>query len=307
MSRKIWLSLGKSLPKTTKTAMAAIKKSELSWNVIHKEIKIVGGIKIPDKVAIVREDTGNVLGVVNSSYKSIQNYNVFAFLDKFVQSGNASYYAAGYIGKGEKIWLILKLNDEIVLSNNDIIEKHILFSNAHDGRGAIRAYFLPLRKSSQTLLNIYFGKRVEQGIQMRHIGKIEQRMSEAKNIFDLSEQYYKKFQDNIETIYNSYLTNAKTEMFLESCFQTYSINSTRTQNTLNKIKEFYKQETHAFKNANSAWAWFNSVVDYIDYNRLSKGKDNIDRTSNHLESLFWGSGLLLKQKAWEAISTIIKI
>lgn len=307
MSRQIWLDLGKNLSPTTKTVASAMKKAGLSWKVVAKEVQVVGGEKIPDKLAIIREDTKDVLGVVNSTYKVIQNSQVFSFLDKFIEDGVATFYAAGYIGKGEKIWLILKLQDDINIKD-DIIEKLILFTNAHDGRGALRAYFLPLRKKTKTLLNIYFGKRVEQGIHMRHVGKIEQRINDAKNIFKLADSFYTNFQEAIMKLYNAKLNSKKIEMFFEYCFEAYSISSTRTQNTFKKIKNLYAKELKSFPNSsNSAWAWFNAVVNFIDYDRLSKGKNTLHRTSNHLESLFWGSALLLKQRAWNSLSTFTKL
>jgi len=308
MSRKIWYEFGKMLPKSTKTAKNAMQKTDLSWFVEHKKIQVVDGLEVPGKVAVVRSDNGIVLGIVNSTYKSIQNTNVFSFLDNFVQTGNATYHAAGIIGNGEKIWLLLKMNDDITLPSSDVVQKFILFSNAHDGRGGIGAYFIPLRQKSQTLLNIAFGKRVKQGIQMRHVGKVEQRIHEARKIFNLANDFYKFFDSSILKFYRSDFKQRKVDLFLSTCFENYSLDSTRTQNTLKKIRVFYEKEIEIYPSSeNSAWAWFNAVVDFIDYERLSKGKDSFERRSNHLESLFWGSALLLKQKAWDSISSLIKL
>jgi len=308
MSRQIWFDLGKIVPKSTKTAAEVMQKTNLSWVVEPRKIQVVGGSIIPNKVAITRKDTNIVLGVVNSTYKCIQNSQVFSFLDEPIKQGLASYYAAGYVGQGEKIWLLVKLHDEIQLSKNDTIQKLIMFSNAHDGRGAIRAYFIPFRTRTQTLLNISFGKRVEQGIQMRHVGKVQQRISEANKIFELAEHFYDIFESQVDKIYNANFDQQKIELFLSNCFEKYSLDSTRTQNTLKKIHQLYEKEIKMFSvSANSAWSWLNSVVNFIDYERMSKGKNRFDQISNHLESLFWGSGLLLKQKAWNAISTLIKI
>jgi phage/plasmid-like protein (TIGR03299 family) len=308
MSRQIWLDYGKILPKKVKTAAQAMQIASLSWHVEHRKIKVVDGLEIPDKVAIVRTDTNKVLGIVNSTYKTIQNTNVFSFLDTIVQEGKASFYAAGFVGEGEKVWLLVKLNDDIEIHSKDIVQKFILFSNAHDGRGAIRAYFVPLRFKTQTLLNISFGKRVEQGIQLRHVGKVEQRIQDAKKVFSLAEDFYNAFEAHIQKLYSSSFRQKKVDLFFSSCFENYSVDSTRTQNTFKKIRELYENEIKTFTNSSdTAWAWLNAVVDFIDYERLSKGKNLADKTSNHIESLYWGSGLLLKQKAWNTISTLIKL
>jgi len=308
MSRKIWQDFGKNLPTKTKTAVEAMIEAKLNWKVISEQIQVIDGNIIPGKLAIIRKDTGKILGVVNSTYKFIQNSVAFSFLDEFVRKGNASYYAAGFIGQGEKIWLLLKLHDSIELSKFDTIQKFILFSNAHDGRGAIRAFFIPIRSKTQTILNISFGKRVEQGIQMRHIGKVEQRIKESNKIFDLAKDFYDNFEKKVLEFYNSNFSQHKVDLLISQCFESYSFDSTRTQNTVKKIRENYEKETKMFpKSVNSAWLWLNSIVDFIDFDRHSKGKDTHERISNHLESLFWGSALRLKQKAWDIVSTLVKL
>lgn len=308
MSRKIWGNFGFIVPQITKTAAQAMSKANLNWTVESKDIQVVAGKKINGKVAIVRTDTQEVLGIVNSSYKSIQNSQVFSFLDKIIQQGDAVFYAAGFIGKGEKVWLLIKLNDDIILPSKDSVQKLILFSNAHDGRGAIRAYFLPIRETTQTLLNISFGKRVEQGIALRHVGNVQQRIDESKKIFDLASIFYQKFDDSVHKLYKSSFDTRKVELLIESAFSDYSLESTRTKNNLEKIKKQHEFESKKFpSSSNSAWSWFCSIVNYIDYDRLSKGSDHSKKTSNHLESLFWGNGLLLKQKTWETILSLAEL
>jgi phage/plasmid-like protein (TIGR03299 family) len=307
MLRHVWFDLGKTISKNTKTAVDAMKEADLAWVVEPKKIQVVNGSIIPNKVAITRKDTNIVLGVVNSTYKCIQNSQAFSFLDEFINNGDISYSVAGHIGQGEKVWLLTELYDDIQLTKSDVIKKFILFSNAHDGRGAIRAYFIPLRQKTQTLLNISFGKRVDQGIQMRHVGKVEHRIHEAKKVFDLAKVFYSAFEYSIKKFYNSSFKQRKVDLFFSSCFDAYSLDSTRTQNTLKKIKQLYDKEVKIFPSSvDTAWAWFNAVVAFIDYERLSKGRDRSEQISNHIESLFWGSGLILKQKAWDTISSLIK-
>lgn len=306
--RQIWFGLGKIVSKKTKTAYEVMKETGLDWSVEPRKIQIVNGSIIPNKVAITRKDNNEVLGVVNSTYKCIQNHQVFSFLDDIVNQGAISYYAAGHVGRGEKIWLLTKLNDDINLTKHDVIQKFVLFSNAHDGRGAIRAYFIPFRQKTQTLINISFGKRVDQAIQMRHVGKVQQRIHEAKRVFDIAKDYYDSFEISIEKFLKSSFKSTKVSLFFASCFDNYSFDSTRTQNTLKKIRQLYDRETKMFPDSlDTAWAWFNAVVDFIDYERPSKGKNRYDKISNHLESLFWGSCLILKQKAWNTISSLIKL
>jgi len=301
-----WTTFRKKEFKSTKEVIAA--NTDLNWSVSSKNICIQGGAIINGKKAIIRNDTNEVLGVVNSSFKYVQNSEAFSIYDDFLKKRKVFCQMTGLIGKGEKVWFLINLNNNLKIANNDSIQRCILISNAHDGRGSIRAYFVPIRIISQTLLNIAFGKRVDQGIQIRHIGKIEQRLKEAHALHDLSFEFYREFEEKVQILTNCKFNQRKMSMFFENCFHNYSFDSTRTQNTIQKIKVLYEKEVKLFPNyINSAWAWFNALVGFVDNERISKGKSLQERNSNHIESLFWGSGLRLKQKAWETIQTIIKI
>jgi len=43
------------------------------------------GTAVPQRKAVVRSDTGDVLGVLGNSYIPVQNYQAFGFLDAIVE------------------------------------------------------------------------------------------------------------------------------------------------------------------------------------------------------------------------------
>jgi hypothetical protein len=83
--RHLWYDLGKVISKRAKTAVDVMNEANLNWTVEKRKIQIVNGPVIPNKVVITRSDTDVALGVVNSTYKCIQNSQVFSFLDEFVK------------------------------------------------------------------------------------------------------------------------------------------------------------------------------------------------------------------------------
>ena len=72
-------------------------------------VQTIDGIPVPQRRAVVRTDSNDVIGVVGNGYVPVQNRECFGFLDAVVAEGGLSYHTAGALGKGERIWLLAKL------------------------------------------------------------------------------------------------------------------------------------------------------------------------------------------------------
>jgi hypothetical protein len=55
----------------------------------------------------------------------------------------------------------------------------------------------------------------------------------------------------------------------------------------------------------SAWAAVNVVSQYVDWERPSRGKSQVERDERQLSSTLVGQGTELKRKAWLATLTLI--
>src|SRR4051794_17973173 len=82
-----WHGLGTRLdsPATAREAMYA---ASLDYDVSLAELTTTDGIPVPQKRAVIRGDTRDVLGVVGTNYVPIQNSECFAFLDSVVAGGD---------------------------------------------------------------------------------------------------------------------------------------------------------------------------------------------------------------------------
>lgn len=96
-----WHNLGIEL-NHPKTAREAIEIAGLDFTVIKKRLEVSTGLN-QDTFAIVRTDTGDILGIVSESYEPIQNRDAFTFFDILIGTGEAIYKTAGTLGCGERI------------------------------------------------------------------------------------------------------------------------------------------------------------------------------------------------------------
>ncbi len=132
-----WHRLGTKLDNPA-TAEEAIIAAGLDYDVMLADLQTTGGLAVPHRKAVIRSDNYSVLGVVGNNYLPIQNKECFTFLDSVVADGALRYHTAGALGKGERIWLLAKLPDQIRIKNSeDVTDKYLLLSNSHDGTSSL--------------------------------------------------------------------------------------------------------------------------------------------------------------------------
>jgi phage/plasmid-like protein (TIGR03299 family) len=131
-----------------------------------------GGIAdVPRKVANVRSDTGQVLGVVGTTYRVLQNADAFAFVDALVDDGGAKYESAGVLAGGARVFLAMEVPDHIVVAGDPSEYRlFLVFSNGHDGKVSARATITVERVVCRNTLRIAQTERAMASWTARHSG-----------------------------------------------------------------------------------------------------------------------------------------
>lgn len=145
------------------TAAAGIKAAKLDWTLAKAPLfyhrSLTETAILPDTYAVVPDEGWQnqkkpVLGIVSGRYEILQNRDAFAFFDPLVKSGYATYETAGALGKGERVWVLAKLKNEIEITPRDKVERYLLLSNRHDGHGTVSVKFTPIRVVCQNTLSM---------------------------------------------------------------------------------------------------------------------------------------------------------
>ena len=169
-----WHGLGTRVEESP-TSADAIRLAGLDWKVVQKKVYSEDGIKIDGYTANVRDKDGKALGIVGSRYSIVQNEDAFRFTDALLGEG-VTYETAGSLKEGKVIWLLAKLPNKYEILG-DAVDPYIVFTNTHDGSGAVRVAMTPVRVVCNNTLNMALST-AKRTWSARHTGNIDNKLDE---------------------------------------------------------------------------------------------------------------------------------
>jgi phage/plasmid-like protein (TIGR03299 family) len=297
-----WHGLGTRLDNPA-TAAEAIVAAGLDYQVELARLTTIDGIPVPQRVAVVRSDTQDVLGVVSPAYVPVQNRQAFGFLDAIAAEGGIRYHTAGALRRGERIWLLGKLPGEIrVRGSDDVTEKYLLLSNSHDGSSALRVYYTPIRVVCANTLAMADRAGKGEGIAIRHRGNLAYKVRAAQEVLGLAVRYYDDLEGQIDLLAGHYPSASQLESYFRSLYPDPEQGSnSRARHAREALYTLFERGmgNDIPQIRHTTWAAFNAVTEFVDHRRSGRGRDADDRASSRLVSAWFGSGAVLKSKAFD--------
>ena len=137
-----WHELG-TIVNDAPTSEDALRISGLDWKVVQDDVFTDSGERITGYKANIRDTARKILGVVSDRYKVVQNTDAFSFTDELLGQG-VRYETAGSLQDGRRVWLLARMPKEYI-GGSDEICPYLVFSNSHDGTGAVKVAITPVR------------------------------------------------------------------------------------------------------------------------------------------------------------------
>ena len=277
---KPWHGLGTRV-EVAPTSADALKMAGLDWEVLQESIYTDAGDKIAGYKANVRSTDKKVLGVVTDRYKVIQNAEAFEFTDTLLGNG-VRYETAGSLAEGKKVWLLARLPREYIIGG-ERISPYLVFSNTHDGSGAVRVAVTPIRVVCNNTLNLALDT-AKRSWSMVHTGDIKGKIQEAKDTLFMAEEYMDNLGREFERLRKVQMTDEQVKEYIELLLPLEK-NATLTQ--LRNIKKLREDMASRYFDApdlqnvgNNAYRFINAVSDFATH------ADPLRRTVNYNENLF---------------------
>lgn len=259
----------------------ALIKAGLDWNVVQEPIYTETEELIEGYKANVRDSDRKVLGVVTDRYKVIQNQEAFAFTDELLGEG-VRYETAGSLQGGKKVWLLAHMPHEYIISG-ERISPYLLFSNTHDGSGAIKVALTPIRVVCQNTLNLALSQ-ASRSWSMIHTGNIQNKLQEAKDTLFMAEKYMDNLGKEFETLRMQSMTDKQVMEFIETLLPIEDNATSQQKRNMKRLQEDMKMRYFDAPDlqdvGRNAYRFINAVSDFATH------AEPLRKTANYKENLF---------------------
>lgn len=270
-----------------------------------------------------RDDTGQALGNVGSTYRVYQNNDVLKVFDRLVGEGKVEYDRIGMIDGGRKGFASMKMPEGFSIAGWDDIDQYLYAIWSHDGSSAVRLLPTNIRPEctnqfaylESLMRNAGINPRV---LSSRHSSMIDIRINQALKALKVTDHLNHHFASQASKLMEvemeigdriEYYIDAmglKTDDELIHKTDNPLGLTTRGNNTLDRLLELEKAHTNTTGGiAGSAWASFNVVTEYLDHQWVYDRKGE-KVNEKRVESALLGTGMRTKDRAWrEAVARIV--
>lgn len=271
-----------------------LDEAHLNWKVRKEPIQTVSGIEIPEKVAIIREDTNKLLGIHSPNYPVLQNEQLLEILFRISSQTGLVLHSGGCFRGGENVWFQLKSNDLVL--PNDRIKGYLSGLNSFDGK-----HSLALGHSSKTVScqNTYFAVYRDVETRLRHslnmfsridaiLFKVDELLREEQKSFETIKRMTEFQMDAAtKTLVTNYLFDIKKEDKIADL-------STYKKNRMERFD--FDLATEVATKGDTMWALFSGVTRYTTHS-MKKGDNS--------EAKIFGTVGQKEREIWNKITEFV--
>lgn len=275
-----WHGLG-TMVEEAPDSRGALIAAGLDWDVVQRPVFTQDGVKVPGYFANVRQQDGSILGVVTSRYKVVQNRDAFAFTDALLGDG-VRYETAGSLMGGRKTWILAKLPTRYIIQGEQILP-YLVFSNTHDGSGAIKIAMTPIRVVCNNTLNLALDT-ADRSWSIHHTGDIAAKLEDARETLFMAEDYMNELGKGFEDLSRKRLTDAAVDEYIKELLPIADDASETTEKNILRLRKdvatryFDAPDLQGLRK--NGYRFINAVSDFATH------AAPIRRTRNYQENLF---------------------
>ena len=277
---KPWHGLG-TMVADAPNSKDALRIAGLNWKVLQEPVYTENEELIQGYKANVRDTDRKVLGVVTDRYKVIQNEEAFAFTDTLLGEG-VRYETAGSLQEGRRVWMLARLPREFIIGG-ERISPYMVFSNTHDGSGAVKTALTPIRVVCNNTLNLAL-RTAKRSWSMIHTGDISGKIEEVKNTLLLADEYMTALGQEFENLRKIKLSEKQVLDYIKILLpmeENYSLLQKRGVEKLRADMKMRYFDAPDLKDVgNNGYRFVNAVSDFATHSTPRR------KTANYKENIF---------------------
>ena len=262
-----WESFTTPVPNNVTSALEAAR---LNWSVLPRPV-IVDGEIVPGRIANVRSDLppgSNVLEIVGSKYKIVQNRDAFSFVQDIISNDVVNLTRAGTFNNGKTVFV--QGETKGLKANGEDIQPYVIFSNSHDGTSAVQVALTTVRVVCKNTLALALAT-APRVWSIMHTKSAEARMKAARESMNFIGTYLTELPRQITSMSESTITDDDFEIVAAKLFPIPK----RTDSNLTKItnatiaqakfRMIYYNTPDLKKHIGTSWGVYNAYSDYVSH------------------------------------------
>lgn len=242
--------------------------------------------------AIIRTDTGRVLGIVGPNYTPIQNAEAFDVLRPAVEELGLTITVAGALDGGATGWALAKLPHTVdVTDDGDLVNGYALFRWSHDGTTSLLGDATPIRVVCQNTLNAAARGKQAGIIRVRHTASKDARL-------EIAQQTVTKLTETLIATGQTFAQLAKRQLsqreviaFIEAVFpqegdKPSDVIAKRRKTVVELLESGVGAHLANPNGIPTAWGAYNAVTEYFDHVRPREAKSQAGIERANVSALF---------------------
>ncbi len=297
-----WHGLGTTLQEAPATAQEALRVAKLDWTVRKAPmfledatpVKVSGAVSCRNNGlpgAMIRQDTGEILGVVGPSYVPFQNSDMAEIFQPLVAEGVIRIETAGSLFNGRRVWMLGQFGADTVIDRNDTVKKYMLLAHGHDGQFSVRFGFCPIRVVCWNTLTAAVGSNESKLVRCLHTSGLQQNLQTLRDAMQVGEETFELTAEQYRQLAARGVNQTDLREYARVVIDADAESSKWTRPQAEKIAAIIENAKSGRGNTGSNW-WhaYNGVTEFICHQSSRKA----DR---RLSEAWWGEGKNLSHKA----------
>jgi phage/plasmid-like protein (TIGR03299 family) len=220
----------------------------------------------------------DVLSVVGSRYKVVQNEELFSFADNILDGDSrCAWESAGSLKNGKVVFGSLTVPREMVLDPqgaNDKTKLYLIVWTSHDGSVAVQAAITPVRVVCQNTLNLAM-RSAKQSFKIRHTQTADGKIQIARETLGLTLGYFDAFEKEAQELFKAEITDKQFSDLIKTIYPKPDKDSsklalTKWENKVVLLDDLYHNSPTNANIKGTKWGAFNALTERLDYFRPTR-------------------------------------
>ncbi len=309
------------------TPMEMLEKANLLWTVSAKPLQTEDGIWSdvrlfrdasdankenvkqgkPEKDKahrmLVRDDTGERLGVVSPQYHIFQNVKIAELFDPLVKDGFMTIETCGSLENGRKVWMLARTKDEDQpVRKDDLVRNYLLFAHGHGGNLAARFGMTPTRVVCWNTLSLAIGRtKLSNGqvisdsklVRLLHTKNMMENLTKLRDAFDKVSETFMLTTEQYRWLATRGVSKADLDKYAQIVVGAPEDTKEQTVHQKKKMDRIIKLASEG--RGNSGSTWWDAYNGYTEYLTWERGKS----ADSRMNSIWLGDGARDNRHAYE--------